>query len=65
MQDLARTNPGDARAMDQEYRTFLAELGGGPLPPEPASGGPRGKPAPSPLLHSLKNCVCKSIDTFR
>lgn len=32
--DVARMNPGEAGKMDQEYKSFLAELGGGP-PPEP------------------------------
>ena len=32
-------NPGEAGKADQEYRAFLAELGGGPLPPEPGMGG--------------------------
>ena len=45
MQDVARMNPGESVKLDQEYRSFLAELGGGmPLPPEreAGGGGPRG-----------------------
>lgn len=37
-------NPGESRALDQEYRSFLAELGGGPLPPAPGGEG-RGEQA--------------------
>lgn len=40
-QDVARMNPGEAVKMDHEYKSFLAELGGGPAPPEDG-GGPRG-----------------------
>eukprot|EP00887_Chlorella_sp_A99_P001571 scaffold8.g1571.t1 len=44
--DVARMNPGEAGKMDQEYKSFLAELGGGPLPPEPVNplGAPRSRP---------------------
>lgn len=42
LQDVARMNPGEAVKMDSEYRSFLAELGGGPAPEAGASGAPRG-----------------------
>lgn len=45
-------NPGEAVKMDTEYKSFLAELGGGP-PPSAADDAPRmgaGAPAPACTL---------------
>ena len=41
LQDVARMNPGEAGKMDHEYKSFLAELGGGP-PPLEAGAAHRG-----------------------
>ncbi|KAL4854110.1 Splicing factor-like protein 1 [Chlorella vulgaris] len=39
--DVARMNPSEAVKLDDEYKSFLAELGGAPSPPEAsASRGP-------------------------
>lgn len=55
-------NPGEAVKMDSEYRSFLAELGGGPAPEGGAGGA---APPPRGARCSAGGCGCAVLQQAR